>query len=133
MTYSQMLDTAGADINALLIMGADPASERSDWAKNLAGLDLLVVQELFLTETAQLADVVLPAVSWAECDGTFTNLERRVQRCPPRTERRANPKLRRTGSSSTTWPPAWASTGPSPMSQGVTQRNHTRHSHTTVG
>ena len=40
----------------------------------------MVVQELFLTETAQLADVVLPAVTWAECDGTFTNLERRVQR-----------------------------------------------------
>ncbi|MEZ4609532.1 MAG: molybdopterin-dependent oxidoreductase [Caldilineaceae bacterium] len=45
-------------------------------------LDFLVVQELFLTETAQKADVVLPAVSWAEQDGTFTNVERRVQRAP---------------------------------------------------
>jgi NADH-quinone oxidoreductase subunit G len=43
-------------------------------------LDFLVVQELFLTETAEAADVVLPAQSWAERDGTFTNGERRVQR-----------------------------------------------------
>ncbi len=45
-------------------------------------VDFLVVQDLFLTESAKLADVVLPAVSWAETDGTFTNLERRVQRAP---------------------------------------------------
>jgi predicted molibdopterin-dependent oxidoreductase YjgC len=69
-------------VNALLVMGANPATERPDWHANLSKLDLLVVQDLFLTETAQLADVVLPAVSWAECDGTFTNLERRVQRAP---------------------------------------------------
>jgi len=43
---------------------------------------LLVVQDLFLTETAQLAHVVLPTTSWAETDGTYTNLERRVQRAP---------------------------------------------------
>jgi NADH-quinone oxidoreductase subunit G len=79
MTYRQMLDSAGAEIKAMLVMGADPASERASWADNLAKLDLLVVQELFLTETAKLADVVLPAVSWAESDGTFTNIERRVQ------------------------------------------------------
>lgn len=81
-TYKQMLDTAGAEIKALYIMGANPASERPEWAANLDQLDFLVVQELFLTETAQLADVVLPAVSWAEVDGTFTNLECRVQRAP---------------------------------------------------
>ena len=80
MTHRQMLDSAGTEIKAMLVMGADPASERATWARNLAQLDLLVVQELFLTETAKLADVVLPAVSWAESDGTFTNLERRVQR-----------------------------------------------------
>jgi predicted molibdopterin-dependent oxidoreductase YjgC len=45
-------------------------------------LDLLVVQDLYLTQTAALADVVLPAVSWVESDGTFTNMERRVQRAP---------------------------------------------------
>jgi formate dehydrogenase alpha subunit len=46
----------------------------------LKQLDFLVVSELFLTETAQLADVVLPAASFAEKDGTFTNTERRIQR-----------------------------------------------------
>ena len=81
-TYSQMLDASGDDIKALFIMGANPATERSAWAENLGKLDLLVVQELFLTETAAQADVVLPALSWAEADGTFTNLERRVQRAP---------------------------------------------------
>ena len=81
-TYKQMLDTAGSEIKALYIMGANPASERPTWAENLDKLDFLVVQELFLTETAAKADVVLPAVSWAEQDGTFTNLERRVQRAP---------------------------------------------------
>lgn len=79
-SYEKMLDEAGSELRALFIMGADPASERSHWATNLGKLELLVVQELFLTETAKMADVVLPAVSWAECDGTFTNLERRVQR-----------------------------------------------------
>jgi predicted molibdopterin-dependent oxidoreductase YjgC len=46
----------------------------------LEAADFLVVQDLFLTETAQLADVVLPAACFAEMDGTFTNTERRVQR-----------------------------------------------------
>jgi len=81
-SYKQMLDAAGQAVKALIIMGANPASERPEWAANLDKLDFLVVQELFLTETAKLADVVLPAVSWAENDGTFTNLERRVQRAP---------------------------------------------------
>jgi len=81
-TYKQLLDDAGGSVKALFVMGANPASERPEWAANLDKLDFLVVQELFLTETAKLADVVLPAVSWAESDGTFTNLERRVQRAP---------------------------------------------------
>lgn len=81
-SYRQMLDAAGGAIKALYIMGANPATERPDWAANLDKLDLLVVQDLFMTETAAKADVVLPAVSWAEVDGTFTNLERRVQRAP---------------------------------------------------
>jgi predicted molibdopterin-dependent oxidoreductase YjgC len=78
--YQAMLDEAGGAIKALYVMGANPASEDMGWVKNLEKLDLLVVQELMLTETAALADVVFPAVSWAEVDGTFTNLERRVQR-----------------------------------------------------
>ena len=81
-TYKAMLDEAGEAVKALYIMGANPATERPVWAAKLDKLDFLVVQDLFLTETAQMADVVLPAVSWAESDGTFTNLERRVQRAP---------------------------------------------------
>jgi len=79
-SYKQMLTGAGKEIKALYIMGANPATERPGWAEGLDKLDFLVVQDLFLSETAQKADVVLPAVGWAETDGTFTNLERRVQR-----------------------------------------------------
>ncbi len=81
-TYSQMLDAAGGAIKALYIVGADPAGERPQWAANLEKLDLLVVHELMDTETVKRAHVVLPALSWAEHDGTFTNLEGRVQRAP---------------------------------------------------
>jgi len=81
-TYKEMLDNEDSGIKALYLMGSDPASERPAWAEQLEALDFLVVQDLFLTETAQKADVILPAVSWAECDGTFTNVERRVQRAP---------------------------------------------------
>ena len=66
-------------VRALLIAGADPLPAGS----RPPGLELLAVQELFLTETAQQADVVLPAAALAERDGTFTNLERRVQRFDP--------------------------------------------------
>ena len=53
---------------------------RTMCALPLSALDFLVVQDIFLTETAQMADVVLPGASFAEKDGTFTNTERRVQR-----------------------------------------------------
>lgn len=59
---------------ALYVMACDPAADA-----NFVKPDFLVVQDLFLTETAKLADVVLPAQSFAERDGTFTNTERRVQ------------------------------------------------------
>jgi NADH-quinone oxidoreductase chain G len=77
-SYDEML--AGR-VQALYVMGANPAVEPAV-AGALRELDLLIVQDLFLTETAQLADVVLPSVSFAEADGTYTNLERRVQRAP---------------------------------------------------
>lgn len=69
------------DIRALYLLGADPVGDglMADRGK----LDFLVVQELFRTPTAEMADVVLPAQSWAEQDGTFTNGERRVQRFYP--------------------------------------------------
>jgi formate dehydrogenase alpha subunit len=70
-------------VNALYIMGENPVVTEADTSsveESMSRLDLLIVQDLFLTETAQLADVVLPAASFAEKDGTFTNTERRVQR-----------------------------------------------------
>ena len=79
--YDEMLEAAAAGrLRALYLVGSDPASQGPAGQAALQKVDFLVVQELFLTESAKLADVVLPAVSWAETDGTFTNLERRVQR-----------------------------------------------------
>ncbi len=66
---------------ALYLLGVDPLLAGPTRA--LDGVEFLVVQEMFLTETARRADVVFPAVSWAEKDGTYTNLERRVQRLRP--------------------------------------------------
>ena len=65
----------GLKSKVLYIVAADPA--RDDPKFRNPGF--LIVQDLFLTETAQKADVVLPAASWAERDGTFTSIERRVQ------------------------------------------------------
>ena len=77
-SLAQML--AGG-VKGLLVVGLDPAAEPAT-AEALQALDFLVVQDLFLTETAKLAEVVLPACSFAEADGSYTNLERRVQRGP---------------------------------------------------
>jgi len=70
-------------LKALYVMGENPALSDPNLSlcrKALKNVDLLVVQDLFLTETAQYADVVLPAACFAEKDGTVTNTERRVQR-----------------------------------------------------
>jgi len=69
-------------IKAIYLMGENPVLSDPDARhieESLQKLDFLVVQDIFLTETAKLADVVLPAASFAEKDGTFTNTERRVQ------------------------------------------------------
>ena len=71
------------EVKGLYICGEDPVVSDADTAhivKALESLDFLVVQDLFLTRSAQYADVILPAVSYAEKEGTFTNTERRVQR-----------------------------------------------------
>lgn len=70
-------------VRGLYVMGDDPVSALPDGASAraaVAGLDFLVVQEAFLTPTAAAADVVLPAATFAEKEGTFTSTERRVQR-----------------------------------------------------
>ena len=80
----EMFDAAIAGkLKAMWIIGedvvqTDPNTQKV--MKALASLDLLVVQELFMTETAKMADVVLPGASFLEKSGTFTNGERRVQR-----------------------------------------------------
>jgi len=73
-------------VRAAYIMGentvvSDPNTNHAQAA--LEALDFLVVQDIFMTDTAKLADVVLPAASFAESDGTFANSERRVQRVRP--------------------------------------------------
>ena len=71
------------DVKALWIMGENPVVSDPDAdhvVKALEKLELLIVQDIFLTPTAKLADVVLPGVSFAEKDGTFVNTERRVMR-----------------------------------------------------
>ena len=70
-------------IKALYIVGENPLLTEpnvEETRRFLKSLDLLIVQDIFLTETAKLAHVVLPAACFAEKDGTFTNTERRVQR-----------------------------------------------------
>jgi formate dehydrogenase alpha subunit len=81
---NEMLDGALAGkVRALYIMGENPVLSDPDTGhtkKALQALDLLIVQDIFLTETAELAHVVLPGTTFAEKVGTFTNTERRVQR-----------------------------------------------------
>jgi formate dehydrogenase alpha subunit len=81
---NEMLDAALAGkLKALYIMGENPLLSDPDTGhteKALKALDLLIVQDIFMTETAELAHVVLPGTSFAEKVGTFTNTERRVQR-----------------------------------------------------
>jgi formate dehydrogenase major subunit len=72
------------ELRTLYVVGENPAQSEADAThanELLEGLDHLVVQDIFLTKTAELADVVLPAsASWCEAEGTVTNSERRVQR-----------------------------------------------------
>jgi predicted molibdopterin-dependent oxidoreductase YjgC len=72
------------DLRSVYVIGENPAQSEADkthTVKLLQGLDHLVVQDIFLTKTAELADVVLPgSASWCESEGTVTNSERRVQR-----------------------------------------------------
>ncbi len=71
------------EMKAFYIMGENPMISDPDLhhiEKALEKVEFLVVQDIFLTETAQMADVVLPATTFAEKDGTFSNTERRVQR-----------------------------------------------------
>jgi formate dehydrogenase major subunit len=84
MTLTEMMKAAMAGgVKAMFILGENPMMSDADIQhveKSLEALDFLVVQDIFMSETARLADVVLPGVSFAEKDGTFTNTERKVKR-----------------------------------------------------
>ncbi len=83
LTLVEMMNAAhSGDLKVLYIHGEDPVLSDADikhTKEALGNLDMLIVQELFMTDTAQCADVVLPAAGWGEQEGTFTNGERRVQ------------------------------------------------------
>lgn len=82
-TATEMIEAAASgDLKAMYIVGEDPivSDPRSRCTKDaLENLQFLVVQDIFLTATAKMADVVLPAAAWAEKEGTYTSTERRVQ------------------------------------------------------
>lgn len=71
------------EVKALYVIGENPLLadvHLNHTAKLFNNLDLLIVQDIFLTDTAKQADVVLPAKSWGEVEGTYTNTDRRIQR-----------------------------------------------------
>ncbi|WP_434589194.1 molybdopterin oxidoreductase family protein [Streptomyces sp. A5-4] len=77
----ELLDALGGDIKSLLLMGSNPvvsAPRAAHIEQRLRSLDFLAVADVVLSETAALADVVLPVTQWAEETGTTTNLEGRV-------------------------------------------------------
>jgi NADH-quinone oxidoreductase chain G len=84
MNIFEMIEAAGkGSLKALYVMGENPVFNLPDSGgveAALKNVEFLVVQDIFLTETAKLAEVVFPALSWAEKEGTFTNMERRLQR-----------------------------------------------------
>jgi formate dehydrogenase alpha subunit len=84
LKVTQMIPAAhDGKLKALYIIGENPLVSDPDLnhcEKSIDNLDFLVVQDIFLTETAEIADVVLPSACYAEKDGTFSNTERRVQR-----------------------------------------------------
>jgi NADH-quinone oxidoreductase subunit G len=80
LSPGQLLDSAGDTVRAVYIAGSFLPAQLSGREEALGKLDLLIVQELFETDTTAFADVVLPAASFAEIDGTFTNNDGFVQR-----------------------------------------------------
>lgn len=84
LTATEMFNEAlNGTIKALYIMGENPVlsdPDQNHTVKALKNLEFLIVQDIFLTDTAEFADVVFPAACFAEKNGTFTNTERRVQR-----------------------------------------------------
>ncbi len=89
LTNVEISNAIGESIHGLFIMGENPLMSEPDSnkvAERFANdLEFLAVQDIFMTETAEYADVILPATSWAERGGTVTNTDRRVQLMRPAT------------------------------------------------
>jgi formate dehydrogenase major subunit len=86
LTNVEISHEAGNSVRGLYIMGENPVMSEPDAnasVERLKDLEFMVVQDIFMTETAELADVVLPATSWVERGGTVCNTDRRVQRMRP--------------------------------------------------
>ena len=85
LTATEMVDGAAVrSIRAMFVLGENPMMSEPNLAHArhaLEQLEFLVCQDIFINETGEMADVILPATSFAEKDGTFTNTDRRVQRC----------------------------------------------------
>ncbi|HAF23902.1 MAG TPA: hypothetical protein DCK93_13530, partial [Blastocatellia bacterium] len=94
MTATQMLNAAGSGIRSMYLAGSFLPAQLQGREEALSKLDFLVVQELFESDTTAFADVVLPAASFAEVDGTFTNNDGFVQRVrqsiPPTNQAKAD-------------------------------------------
>jgi predicted molibdopterin-dependent oxidoreductase YjgC len=90
LTATEMMNVMGEKIRAMFIMGENPMISDPDInhvEQQLSKLDFLAVSEMFMSETAALADVVFPACSYAEKNGTFTATDRRIQRVRKAVER----------------------------------------------
>lgn len=85
LTATEMVDGAATGVvKAMFVLGENPMMSEPNQnhvRHALEALDFLVCQDIFINETGEMADVILPAVSFAEKDGTFTNTDRRIQRC----------------------------------------------------
>ena len=85
LTATEMVDGAyTGQIKGMFVMGENPMMSEPNQnhaRKSLENLEFLVCQDIFINETGAMADVILPATSFAEKDGTFTNTDRRIQRC----------------------------------------------------
>ncbi|ADJ15063.1 formate dehydrogenase subunit alpha [Halalkalicoccus jeotgali] len=86
LTNVEISHEFGESVNGLYVMGENPVMsepDANDVAERIQELEFIVAQDIFMTETAKYADVVLPATTWAERGGTVTNTDRRVQRMRP--------------------------------------------------
>ncbi len=96
LSLMEMFEQAGDTVRAMYIMGENPAFNlpgRKMVKSALGKLDFLVVQDIFMSETAAMADVVFPSLAWSEKEGTYTNLEKRIQKLEKAIEKNPEKKV----------------------------------------